>query len=51
MITLGVYLFGGLLSALTLGHSQGWVYWLWVIAFHRRYGNRRRIRGDQLRHR
>jgi hypothetical protein len=30
MITLGVYLFGGLLTALTFGHSQGWVYWLWI---------------------
>ena len=28
MVTLGVYLFGGLLTALTFGHSQGWVYWL-----------------------
>jgi MFS family permease len=33
MITLGVYLFGGLLTALTIGHSQGWVYWLWVSRF------------------
>jgi MFS family permease len=33
MITLGVYLFGGLLSALTLGHSHGWVYWLWASRF------------------
>jgi MFS family permease len=33
MITLGVYLFGGLLTALTFGHSQGWVYWLWVSRF------------------
>ena len=33
MITLGVYLFGGLLTAMTLGHSQGWVYWLWVSRF------------------
>ncbi|HEX3796026.1 MAG TPA: MFS transporter [Acidimicrobiales bacterium] len=33
MITLGVYLFGGLLSALTFGHSQGWVYWLWASRF------------------
>src|SRR6202453_4319117 len=29
MITLGVYLFRGLLTALTAGHSHGWVYWLW----------------------
>ena len=28
MITLGVYLVGGGLTALTLGHSQGWVVWL-----------------------
>src|SRR5665213_1079507 len=33
MITLGVYLFGGLLTALTFGHSQGWVYWLWISRF------------------
>ncbi len=33
MITLGVYLFGGFLTALTFGHSQGWVYWLWVSRF------------------
>ena len=33
MITLGVYLFGGFLTALTFGHSQGWVYWLWASRF------------------
>ena len=33
MITLGVYLFGGVMTALTLGHSQGWVYWVWVSRF------------------
>ena len=33
MITLGVYLFGGLLTALTFGHSHGWVYWLWMSRF------------------
>jgi MFS family permease len=33
MITLGVYLFGGLMSGLTLGHSQFWVYWLWASRF------------------
>jgi MFS family permease len=33
MITLGVYLFGGLLSALTAGHGQGWVYFLWLSRF------------------
>ena len=33
MITLGVYLFGGFLSALTLGHSTVWVYWLWLSRF------------------
>jgi MFS family permease len=33
MITLGVYLFGGVITALTLGHSQGWVYWVWVSRF------------------
>ena len=33
MITLGVYFFGGLLSALTFGHSQIWMYWLWASRF------------------
>src|SRR5665213_1076297 len=33
MITRGVYLFGGLLSAMTFGHSQFWVYWLWGSRF------------------
>src|ERR1700677_4759191 len=33
MITLGVYLFGGLLTSLTSGHSHGWVYWLWASRF------------------
>ncbi len=33
MVTLGVYLFGGLLSALTFGHSHFWVYWLWGSRF------------------
>ena len=33
MITLGVYLFGGLLTALTFGHSHVWVYWLWASRF------------------
>jgi MFS family permease len=33
MITLGVYLFGGLLSGLTFGHSHFWVYWLWGSRF------------------
>ena len=33
MITLGVYLLGGALTALTLGHSQGWVIWLDVTRF------------------
>jgi MFS family permease len=33
MITLGVYLFGGLLTALTLGHSPVWTYWLWASRF------------------
>ena len=28
-----MYLFGGLLTALTFGHSHGWVYWLWVSRF------------------
>ena len=33
MITLGVYLFGGFLTALTFGHSQFWVYWLYFSRF------------------
>jgi MFS family permease len=33
MITLGVYLFGGFLTALTAGHSQIWVYWLYLSRF------------------
>ena len=33
MITLGVYLFGGLLSGLTFGHDHFWVYWLWASRF------------------
>jgi MFS family permease len=33
MITLGVYLFGGFLTALTFGHSHGWVYWLYASRF------------------
>ncbi len=33
LITLGVYLFGGVLTALTFGHSPGWVYWVWLSRF------------------
>ena len=33
MITLGVYLFGGLMSALTFGHTHFWVYWVWASRF------------------
>ena len=33
MITLGVYLFGGFLTALTFGHSTFWVYWLYLSRF------------------
>jgi MFS family permease len=33
MITLGVYLFGGFLTALTFGHSTFWVYWLYASRF------------------
>ncbi len=33
MITLGVYLLGGALTALTWGHSQGWVIWLDATRF------------------
>ncbi len=33
MITLGVYLFGGFMTALTFGHSPVWVYWVWASRF------------------
>jgi MFS family permease len=33
MITLGVYLFGGVLTALTFGHSAAWAHWVWVSRF------------------
>ena len=33
MITLGVYLCGGALTAATAGHSEGWVYWLDATRF------------------
>jgi len=33
MITLGVYLFGGFLTALTIGHSPAWAYWVWASRF------------------
>src|ERR1700733_4077931 len=33
MITLGVYLFGGVLTALTFGHSPAWAYWVWASRF------------------
>ncbi len=33
MITLGVYLFGGFMTALTFGHSPVWTYWLWASRF------------------
>ena len=33
MITLGVYLFGGFMTACTLGHSGLWVYWVWASRF------------------
>ena len=33
MITLGVYLFGGFLTALTFGHSPVWAYWVWASRF------------------
>lgn len=33
MITLGVYLLGGALTALTLGRGQGWVYYLYLTRF------------------
>ena len=33
MITLGVYLFGGVLTALTFGHSPVWAYWVWASRF------------------
>ena len=33
MITLGVYLFGSGLTALTLGNGPGWVVWLYITRF------------------
>jgi MFS family permease len=33
MVTLGVYLVGGALTAATFGHSHGWVYWLDATRF------------------
>jgi MFS family permease len=33
VITLGVYLLGGAMTALTFGHSQGWVYYLYLCRF------------------
>ena len=33
MITLGVYLFGGVLTAFTFGHAHGWSYWVWASRF------------------
>ncbi|MBV8464177.1 MAG: MFS transporter, partial [Acidimicrobiales bacterium] len=33
LITLGVYLFGGVLTALTFGHSAAWAHWIWVSRF------------------
>src|SRR5580692_11299742 len=33
VITLGVYLFGGVMTACTFGHSGFWVYWLWASRF------------------
>ncbi len=33
MVTLGVYLFGGFLTACTFGHSTFWVYWLYMSRF------------------
>jgi MFS family permease len=33
MITLGVYLFGGVLTALTFGHSAAWAHWVWASRF------------------
>ncbi len=33
MITLGVYLFGGFLTACTAGHTEAWVYWLDMSRF------------------
>ena len=33
MITLAVYLFGGVLTALTFGHSPSWAYWVWASRF------------------
>jgi MFS family permease len=33
MITLGVYLFGGVLTALTFGHNPAWAHWVWASRF------------------
>ncbi len=33
VITLGVYLLGGAMTALTFGHGQGWVYYLYLSRF------------------
>jgi MFS family permease len=33
VITLGVYLLGGAMTALTFGHGQGWVYYLYLCRF------------------
>ena len=50
MITLGVYLVGSGLTALTLGNGP-LVVFLYAHPVHRRHGHRRRVRGDQLRDR
>ena len=33
VITLGVYLLGGAMTALTLGHGEGWVLYLYLCRF------------------
>jgi MFS family permease len=33
VLTLGVYLLGGAMTALTFGHGQPWVYYLWLCRF------------------
>ena len=48
MVTLGVYLVGSGLTALTSGNGTGWVIFLYLTRFIAGHGHRRRVRGDQL---
>ena len=51
MITLGVYLLGGALTAATAGTGRFWVYWLDATRFIAGAWDRWRVRRDQLRDR